>query len=397
MLINDRLYGEITLDERELRLVQTREFARLRQVSLSSVPPWIIPAGTCADRAEHSVGVAHLTRVTAARRPEFHENARDLFCAALAHDIAAPPFSHLSEPFMRLFVGRGHEQYAADVLDGTDFAREVRRFGASLDTVLSYVLGTDGPAGELISGEVDIDNLDNSARYSSSLGLIPTSGIPYSPVRLAEGFMLRGGRRVLSAAALDELAGWARCRVTAYAFAYSPANLGPNAMLYRAIGLAAREGRISRDFFRMRDDEAYAHLEDCSGGARLLAESARRLQTYALAYNFFTHDADEELSALVTEGGTRMSLADDLAEALRVEPEDVAVYAGQNRAFKRVTLPVVDEGDGRELGTTDDFLPPMQRTWLLQVYLKRPEASALGLVREFVDDVLSRHGHAAAA
>ncbi|MFL6284567.1 MAG: HD domain-containing protein [Pyrinomonadaceae bacterium] len=397
MIIHDRLYGEITLDERELKLLQTPEFARLRQVSLSSVPPWTIPAGACADRAEHSVGVAHLTRVNVARRPDFRENARDLFCAALAHDIAAPPFSHLAEHFMQLFVGKSHEQYAADVLDGSEFAREVRRFGASLDTVISYVLGTDGPAGELISGEVDFDNCDNSARYATSLGLIPSTNLPYSPARLAEGFMLRGGRRVLSAAALGELAGWAMCRVTAYAFAYSPANLGPNAMLYRAIGLAAREGRISRTFFRMRDDEAYSHLENSAGGARLLAERARRLQTYPLAYSFHTHDADEELSALVTEAGTRMSLADDLADALRVEPEDVAVYAGQNRAFKRVMLPVIDEGDGRELGTTDDFLPRMQRTWLVQVYLKRPESSALGLVSEFIDDVLRRHGYAAAA
>ena len=61
--VYDRLYGEIKFTENDWRLFQAPELTRLRQVSLSAIPPWCLATGTCASKFEHTLGVSHLARL----------------------------------------------------------------------------------------------------------------------------------------------------------------------------------------------------------------------------------------------------------------------------------------------------------------------------------------------
>lgn len=386
MIIHDRLYRQIEMTEAEARLIRTPEFARLRQVSLSAVPVWTLPAGTCASRAEHSIGAAYLAKVLVRHNPHLADYAQDLFCAALVHDIATPPFSHLTERFLIMLLGRTHEEYATEVLNGSRLAREIRHYGASLKKVLAFVRGSLRPAGPLINGDIDLDNLDNTLRYGLSLGILPGGRDHYSPELLAAALTTHKDRTAIRAGALPELTRWAECREATYAFTYSPANLAPCAMIFRALDLAAARGELGRAFFSLRDDEAYAHLEErCNTGTRALAARARRLEHYRLAYSFTTARATPDLSSYLLRPETRITLADEIARLTGNDPEDVAVHAGRNRAHKRLNLTVVDH-EGKP--ARDARLPEMKETWLLHVYLRDPSPSDEHAIRELIPERL---------
>lgn len=78
MLIIDRLYGELEFNEAEARMFRTPEFSRLRQVSLSAVPPWTLPVGVFASRAEHAAGVAHLSQHLCKKRPRLELTSNNI-------------------------------------------------------------------------------------------------------------------------------------------------------------------------------------------------------------------------------------------------------------------------------------------------------------------------------
>jgi HD superfamily phosphohydrolase len=387
MRFYDRLYGQIEFTDEELRLFQTPEFARLRQVSLSAIPVWTLPTGTCSSKGEHSIGVAHLSRVLTRANPEFMGQSRDLFCACLVHDIATGPFSHLSENFMLMILGKSHEEYAADVLEGTLLSREIMRYGASLDTVLGYVRGEGKPYGTLVSGVVDLDNLDNTLRYGLSLGIIPREAHFYNPEKLATGFTLHEGKIAINESVLGELSGWARCREATYQFTYSPDNLAPCAMLFRAMDLAYREDELLKSFFRLRDEEAYDYLENnCNRRTRALARRARRFQQHSLCYEFSSSDVTSAVSNFLKDSTTRIKVADEIAALLRREPEDIAVYAGQNRAYKELNLKIITD-DGRV--TTETPLLVMTPTWILHVYVREPERGDREKIEECASSMLA--------
>ena len=66
-------------------------------------------------RFEHTTGVAHLAKIVA-QRPEFSGIGLNLYLASLAHDLGTPPFSHASEYFQDLVLGKNHEEYIDEIL-----------------------------------------------------------------------------------------------------------------------------------------------------------------------------------------------------------------------------------------------------------------------------------------
>lgn len=389
MRIVDRLYGILEFDESELRLFRTPQFIRLRQVSLSAVPTIALPTGTCASKFEHSIGAAHLGRILCKARPEFRPHERDIFCSSLVHDIASPPFTHLSEHFLRMLTGKSHEEFAADVLDNSELSREIRNYGSSTAVCLDYIKGEGGEVARLISGDIDIDNLDNTARYLRSLCLPGHNEYFYSPDSLVTAFTLHEGSLAIDATALEELDGWARCRQQTYNFTYGHLNLAPCSMIFRALDLAMREGELPISYFLMRDDEAYGYLEEeCNRRTRTLMRRARHFETYEAAYAFSTKYADDALQNILRPPSTRISLADEISAILRREPEDVAVYAGLNRAFKTLRTPVIDSVSSCQIA--DNYLPRLEPIWLLNIYVHEPSERDRKLIEEYAEAFISR-------
>jgi HD superfamily phosphohydrolase len=379
--VHDRLYKRVGFNADELRLFQTKELARLRHVSLSAIPTWTIPTGVCASKFEHSVGVAHLAKVVASR-PEFEEISRDLYFAALAHDLGTPPFSHASEYFQVKLTGKNHEVFAEEVIEGGEFAKEVKRQGGDIDRVLTFVKGEDKPMSDLINGTIDVDNLDNTLRYGMSMGLLTEQ--LYSPEELARAYAVRGGELVLLADHTNGLPAWERTRRLVYEFVYGEVNLSAGMTLFRALDFARREGEIKRDYFLMTDSEAFNYLlTKCNSLTRELIERANRWIFYPRVFNFRGDDVSEQFVSYVMDSDNRGQLADEISSRLHIPPEDVSVYMGKDKGFKKIHFPIV--GNGRD----QEHQPQRKLAYMVQVYVHPRWADRTSEVEEVVNNKLS--------
>ena len=99
-VIRDEIHRDILVPAHIARLVDTREFQRLRNIQQLATCHYVFPAAT-HNRFSHSLGAYHLARVLCEHLSEVQpgvisdDDAELVSIAALLHDIGHPPFSHL--------------------------------------------------------------------------------------------------------------------------------------------------------------------------------------------------------------------------------------------------------------------------------------------------------------
>jgi len=345
-----RLYGEIThpspREDLAWDLYQSWALARLRDVSLSSVPPRFLPHGMAASRFEHSVGVGYLARRLCDLRPQLASRRKLLVSAALLHDIGSPPFSHISEIFMHDLTGQTHEERTAELLrPGGELAGILEEHGVPSAEVVELITGRHPELGPLIAGSIDLDNIDNSQHLLVSLGHAEKA--LYDPLRLIRAYRLRRGRLCLDTEYLPEILAWQQARRELYDVLHSEPNLSSAAMLYRALESSYAAGKLPPAFFLLEEAEALHHLR-CEGTstARKLTGRLLRWQQYPLIHQRLSAREDPRLVALYDDWRARRDFTDGLAERLGIPPDEIAVYVGRDRATKSIDLPFTGQGAG---------------------------------------------------
>ena len=153
----DRCHGQITLEPLLVRVMDTREFQRLRTLKQLGGSVYVYPDASHS-RFEHSIGVAHLSRrmVLHLQAKQAREgllpgqedavDARDVTCVSLAglvHDLGHGPFSHMFENFLNRPGVRpagakkfDHEDMSAAILEHLLARNGIR---------LEDYMGTSGP------------------------------------------------------------------------------------------------------------------------------------------------------------------------------------------------------------------------------------------------------------
>ncbi|XP_072557903.1 deoxynucleoside triphosphate triphosphohydrolase SAMHD1-like isoform X1 [Paramormyrops kingsleyae] len=104
---NDSVHGHISLHPLLVRIINTPQFNRLRNIKQMGAVYFVYP-GASHNRFEHSIGVAHLAgrlvRALREQQPELDISKRDKLCveiAGLCHDLGHGPFSHM---FDKMFI-----------------------------------------------------------------------------------------------------------------------------------------------------------------------------------------------------------------------------------------------------------------------------------------------------
>ncbi len=258
--MNDRLYGTIDTSKIEDFLVLDG-FARLNDVSLSAVPPFLKGYNNSISRYEHSIGAYYLSTLL---NEEFDKYKELIGLAGLLHDIASPPFSHLSEPFMKEITGYSHEEFAYNLISSRKVRELVESEGFSAIEICDLINGK-GVFGKIINGSIDLDNLDNSLRYGVGLGIINRH--VYSPEKIVKKLHFNGDILYFDSSIREEIKQWEKCRITVYNEVYSKNNLYPAAILRKAIQLLREAGKLDSAFFTFTDSKALDFLksrEECS-------------------------------------------------------------------------------------------------------------------------------------
>lgn len=379
----DPLYGSVRVAGWAAALLATPPFARLGGISLSDVPGEVLFGQPFPSRLDHTRGVYHLARLARPRD-------RTLQAAALAHDLGHGPFSHLSEPLMREWLGCDHEERAARQLLAVRAALSptvMRRLAwLDWDEVASLVLGA-GPDGRgaLLSGRLDYDNADNVARFLSSAGM----GEPgYIPEALARGLRVLTAEAAADASEQDtvparatrepvyllapaeaDARAWQAARARLYGYLHGDhRNLAPHAMLRKSIDLALAERSLSGAFLDMTDAEALASLAGHRRKATaLLAQHvlAGLQQWHSCLWEAEVPTAAVAARNALAEWRTRLVLEEELAGEAGLAPHDVILEALVSRAGR--ALPPVATA-GRPLVLT--WLPsPLPAPRLLHLFV----------------------------
>ncbi|RUS69514.1 hypothetical protein EGW08_022723, partial [Elysia chlorotica] len=138
--INDCIHGHILLSRDLIRIVNTPEVQRLRDLKQLGLGSHVYPGATHT-RFAHSIGVCHLAgtfvRQLKARQPELPIDDDDIFCvqvAGLCHDLGTISFKNESvmclNPDLLLQIV-SNERTGLDVDKFDYFARDCHALGLS--------------------------------------------------------------------------------------------------------------------------------------------------------------------------------------------------------------------------------------------------------------------------
>ncbi|MGL5869605.1 CYTH domain-containing protein [Clostridium chrysemydis] len=206
--IRDSIHGDIFIENKYMKIVNTKEFQRLRRINQLSVGNFIFPSAQHT-RFSHSIGTFHLMKKIIDHiegqlnniNIRIEKKDKELaLLIALIHDIGHGPFSHAFEGVLLI----NHEEWTKNIILGdTDLNKEiVNNFGENYPNELVKLLDKrdckNNNRGELnlffvikslISSQLDADRLDYLVRDSKNtgvtLGKIDLSRIIYS-IRITE-------------------------------------------------------------------------------------------------------------------------------------------------------------------------------------------------------------------
>jgi len=253
--ILDPLYGRIVLPSIALDALLTPEMQRLREVRLANNISLVIPGGNNISRYEHSIGVVYLAQIAAENIGIKQDSIeyQAFIIAALTHDVISSPFGHTIE-YTLSKKGFKHANISEALFTNeySHFSEEPLYMGypPALKKVLpdkvltlsyEFIQGV-GFLGRLISGDIDLDNIDNVFRLSYHMGIPYERGKAEAIVR---ALRIQNGNLVVDRKDFELLQYWLETRQHLYdKLSLSSSSFLGEAMLSHAAELAVNGGEI---------------------------------------------------------------------------------------------------------------------------------------------------------
>jgi hypothetical protein len=290
----DALHGEVELDERIAKLAGMPVVQRLRHVRLSNIDSLSMPGIANLSRYEHVLGVAHLASRIGLRRRISNLDHLALMAAGLLHDWAITAFGHLvEEAFQYLSYDIHHENKLDLLLHGNqagdtlgadlqilagrqtrlrDWARPIAG-DPGAETLLERIgelIQGEGNLGQLICGEMDLDNIDNVYRIAFHMGLPVDRALP---IRLVEAMVDIDERHapIFARSAEPDVAAWVETRREVYS-RLMPArpDFSLKLMIIWATIQQIEAGLLTKDDWKLVDSDFIAKLTspEAAPGAR---------------------------------------------------------------------------------------------------------------------------------
>lgn len=195
--MRDPIHGFVKLFDKEMALINTRVFQRLRRIRQLAMTFLVYP-GAVHTRFDHSIGVMHIAgRICAKLRelnPEIvrEEDIARIRFSALLHDIGHGPFSHVSEALLEKYAPNQtqigatrekihekiftrekiHEKITVDILE-TDPEINAILSAEERDFVVEMIRGqeTQNWQRDIVSSELDADKMDYLLRDAYFAGV----------------------------------------------------------------------------------------------------------------------------------------------------------------------------------------------------------------------------------
>jgi len=255
--IYDPLYGIIHLPQYIWNVLSCPELQRLREVRLCNINSLCLTGGANINRFEHSIGTCHLALECLANWPPLNpldeRTQRQFILAALLHDIVNGPFGHSieyieskkgfdpEEAFKYVVLGtpdQSYEYWRAQ-LEPIFFSLQkdlVRRLPMEDIEAIGKIIGGKGRLGQLINGNMDLDNIDNVFRLAYHIGIVRSGEVP---LNLARSLFVERGKVVVKEKGVTQIQEWFNIRKKLYSFLLlNPEEFSAKCMLSEAVELA---------------------------------------------------------------------------------------------------------------------------------------------------------------
>ena len=290
----DPLYGRVSFDKFEFDIISLPEIQRLRNVRMCNINSYLVTGASEISRFEHTIGVLRLTQEWLSTHKVTRQESNDLTAAAILHDMQTGPFGHslqyvlednaVEGDFVHEDVAHGSDNsYHQDLLANASFcgrpfgAREL--LGVHWDKVSELVKG-GGALGALVSGTMDLDNIDNVVRLAYHVGVAGSADANVA-IDLARDMNISSGVLSFSVTTIDAIVRWQSIRQRLYNLLLLDwAEFSAKAMLTKAIEIAVSKGLIGSDSWVHTDSELFATLERTgTGDAQEVSELIKRIKT----------------------------------------------------------------------------------------------------------------------
>ena len=162
--IRDSVYGDINLNDFEVRIMDMPQFQRLRPIKQLGLISLIYPGATHT-RFEHCIGTMHLGSKLSEELGLDDDEIELIRTSALLHDIGHGPFSHVSEGVLSV----PHEKLSKFVITQTSM-KDLLEEKFDVKEIVSIINGK-GRLGPIVSGELDVDRMDYLLRDSHNTGV----------------------------------------------------------------------------------------------------------------------------------------------------------------------------------------------------------------------------------
>lgn len=398
--IRDAIWGDIDLGSRELAVIDSAPFQRLRRIRQLGFTDLVFP-GARHTRFEHSIGVYHLAGLALDRvskapgaPPVKDVDRRTFLCAALLHDVGHYPFSHAIEELEVDQIER-HERIAEGLITGALAELLERTWDVDVARVAALVAGPrrGGPeAGEtdvflrsLLDSAMDVDKLDYLVRDARG------ANVPYGLVdvqRLIASFCAwrdDDGGVVLAVdeKGLASLASLVFAKHLMFATVYwHHACRSAVAMLLRAIQEALRAEALRPDDLAPLDDATLMLTLGGDGMPELTRDLAARLHLRRLYKRAGEIDVDAPafaaLERLWFRPTQRCVVEDGWAGACGAPPGGVLLDIPEPKQLGEGLPVVVVDGEAKPWddvsGLHADDLARMQR-WVRRIRLFASDAA----------------------
>ena len=162
--IRDSVYGDIILNNFEVKIMDMPQFQRLRRIKQLGLISLVYPGATHT-RFEHCVGTMNLGSKLAEELDLDNDEIELIRVSALLHDIGHGPFSHVSEGVLSV----PHEELSKFVITKTSM-KDLLEEKFNPNEIVDIINGK-GHLGPIVSGELDVDRMDYLLRDSHNTGV----------------------------------------------------------------------------------------------------------------------------------------------------------------------------------------------------------------------------------
>ncbi|WP_323675331.1 HD domain-containing protein [Halorubellus sp. PRR65] len=331
--IRDPLYGFITVNEMELRVISAPVVQRLRRIAHLGLSDAVYPSATHS-RFEHSLGVMHLAGELATSLGLPDDTVQAYRIAGLLHDVGHSPFSHALEGVIEERLGFEHERQSE---------RIIRELEALYEPDPEYVIDIihGNTRYDIVAGDIDADRLDYLQRDSRRTGFRNSSVDVRTIVKFAQR---RDDQIVFDKKAVQAIEDMfsARLRMMKTIAGHHATRIA-EAMLRRAVDdFLDNTAYTAEDVLTWDDYQLHTRLLEHEGHESIPAKADEGLYTRIANRNLYKRALYVNENAI---GRDRLSeIATEYDDPTRIEAQ-IAAQAGISPQRVIVDLPSLPAGE----------------------------------------------------